>query len=135
MRCERADGRKTARRFPLLYDDGAPIRTLTAAKDAFDVLKNCRRESALPQPGRKPAFAAGYCAMQSTRSKKARTQNHEAQAIERWKAHLADVRVDRITTPMIRSYQEARWRGCKLGGREFAPAHPLTVAGTKTGSK
>ncbi|MDQ3625006.1 MAG: hypothetical protein M3463_21420 [Verrucomicrobiota bacterium] len=46
-----ADGRNTARRFPLQGDDGEPIRTLTAAKEALESLRANRRESRLPQPG------------------------------------------------------------------------------------
>lgn len=59
--------------FPLLDEDGAPIRTLTPSKDAFDALKNSRRENALPQPGHKPSFdtfAAEYLAMAVTQKKK-----------------------------------------------------------------
>lgn len=128
---EKMDGRKTARRFALEDQDGNPCRTVTDAKTAFDRLKNDRRENKLPALGHKPgfdSFAAEYLTMQSTRNKKPRTQVNEAQAIERWKAHLANVRIDRITTPMIKGYAEARQRGCKLAGKAFAPAHPRTVA-------
>jgi hypothetical protein len=68
---DRGDGRKAVRRFPPLDEDGSPIRTLTAAKDALDALRANRRENKLPASGRKPgfdAFAAEYLAMQSTRN-------------------------------------------------------------------
>ncbi len=125
------EGRKTARRFSLCDEEGEPCVTLTAAKEAFDRLKGDRRENKLPSAGRKPSFdlfAAEYLAMQSTRAKKARTQANEAQSIWRWKAHIAGVRVDEITTPMIKRFAEARLRGCKFGGKAFDPAHPRTVA-------
>ena len=54
---DRGDGRKGVRRFPLLNNADEPIRTLTEAKDALDVLKAKRREEKLPAAGRRPLFA------------------------------------------------------------------------------
>jgi hypothetical protein len=74
---DRGDGRKGVRRFPLLDEAGAPIRTVMAAKDALDILRNDRRENALPQRGRKPAFDAfadEYLDMATTRAKRSGTQ-------------------------------------------------------------
>lgn len=130
LRADRGDATKGTRRFPLLDEDGAPIRTLTAAKDAFDVLKNSRRENALPQPGHKPpfdTFAAEYLAMAVTRKKKPGTLENETQSLARWRAHLGTARIDRIATPAIRRFMEIRLSGCTLGGRKFDDAAPRTV--------
>jgi len=127
---DRGDGRKTARRFPLRDENDEVIRNLTAAKDALDGLRADRRENALPQSGRKPgfdAFSAEYLAMSSTKQKRERTQEKESATMAHWKAHLADTRIDRISTPMIKGYTEMRLRGCKLAGKQYAPASPRTV--------
>jgi integrase len=127
---DRGDGTKGTRRFPLLDGDGVPIRTLTAAKDAFDALRNSRRENALPQPGHKPSFdtfAAEYLAMAVTQRKKPGTLENETQSIARWRAHLGTVRIDRIATPAIKRFMEIRLSGCTLGGRKFGVAAPRTV--------
>jgi len=101
---DRADGRKTARRFPLRDENNEVIRNLTAAKDALDVLRANRRENALPHSGLKPgfdAFSAEYLSMSSTKQKRERTQEKESGTLVLWKAHLADTRIDRISTPII----------------------------------
>lgn len=127
---DRGDGRKGVRRFPLLDDSRSPIRTLTAAKEALDTLRNSRRESTLPLPGRKPSFdtfATEYLQMAATLAKRDGTQENESQAISRWRAHLAGVRIDRITTPLLKTYTELRLRGCRLGSKSFGPASGRTV--------
>ena len=127
---DRGDGQKTARRFPLLDGGGEPIRALPAAREGLVALKANRRENSLPAPGHKPsfeAFADSYIELQSTRAKKARTQNNEVQALARWKAHLAGVKINKITTPLIAAYKEARLRGCVLGVKKFEAAAPRTV--------
>lgn len=130
---DRGDGRKGVRRFPLLDADGQPIQSLTAAKDALDLLKAKRIEDKLPKAGRKPLFAdfaAEYLGMASTRAKKSGTRENETQAIARWSAHLGGFRLDAIKTPIIKSYAELRQRedGCVLAGKHYKPAHPRTVS-------
>jgi integrase len=66
--------------------------------------------------------------MSSTRQKRLRTQDKERAAIALWKAHLANARLDRITTAMVKSYAEMRMNGCKLAGKTFSAASPRTVA-------
>jgi integrase len=127
---DRGDGRKTARRFPLRDEQGEPIRTLTAAKDALDGLRENRRKNALPQAGHKPgfdAFSGEYLAMSSTLQKRVRTQDKESAAISFWRAHLANARLDRISTAMVKSYAEMRLKGCKIGDKNYRPASPRTV--------
>src|SRR5260370_11414156 len=88
---DRGDGRKTTRRFPLVDDDGFPIRALTAAKDALVALRERNNKNALPKGGRKPsfdAFATEYLQMASTREKRARTQEKERDTLYLWPGHL-----------------------------------------------
>jgi integrase len=125
------NGKKSARRLPLIDENKEPIRSLAGAKDALVSLRQHRKQSTLPQRGRRPtfaAFAAQYLQMASTRHKRKRTQEKEAAAIELWQAHLGGVRVDQISTPMIKDFVERRLSGCRLRGKRYAPAAPRTVA-------
>ncbi|MEA3188425.1 MAG: hypothetical protein QOD99_2255 [Chthoniobacter sp.] len=111
---EREDGKKTARKFPLLTPDGIPVETLVEAKEAMDVLRHDRRGRTLPASGPKPSLAAyieTYFGKAEIAQKKAGTLENERQALSRWKRHLGDVRIDRITTPMIASFKDKRLRG------------------------
>jgi len=125
------NGKKSARRLPLLDENKEPIRSLAVAKDALVSLRQHRKQNTLPQRGRRPtfaAFAAQYLQMASTRHKRKRTQEKEAAAIELWQAHLGGVRVDQISTPMIKDFVERRLNGCRLRGKRYEPAAPRTVA-------
>jgi integrase len=125
------NGKKSARRLPLIDENKEPIRSLAAAKDALVSLRQHRKQNTLPQRGRRPtfaAFAAQYLQMASTRHKRKRTQEKEAAAIELWQAHLGGVRVDQISTPMIKDFIERRLNGCRLRGKRYEPAAPRTVA-------
>jgi integrase len=127
---DRGDGRKTARRFPLLDSDGAPICTLTEAKEALITVRESRNKNALPQAGRKPIFdffADEYLQMASTRQKRPRTQEKEQAALDLWRRHLGNVRIDRINTPMLKTFMELRLRGCRLGKKKYSAASPRTV--------
>ena len=117
----RDDGQKTARKFPLVTPDGAPVENLAEAKEAADVLRNDRRENLLPTSGRKPKFAdyiETYFAKPVTIAKKPDTLKLERWALNRWKEHLGDVRIDRIDAAAISSLREKRLR---------AGTHPRTV--------
>jgi integrase len=125
------NGKKSARRLPLIGENKEPIRSLAAAKDALVSLRQHRKQNTLPQRGRRPtfaAFAAQYLQMASTRHKRKRTQEKEAAAIELWQAHLGGVRVDQISTPMIKDFVERRLNGCRLREKHYEPAAPRTVA-------
>ena len=125
------NGKKSARRLPLIDENKEPIRSLAGAKDALVSLRQHRKQNTLPQRGRRPtfaAFAAQYLQMASTRHKRTRTQEKEAAAIELWQAHLGGVRVDQISTPMIKDFVERRLNGCRLRGKRYEPAAPRTVA-------
>ena len=125
------NGRKSARRLPLLDEDKGPIRSLAQAKDALVSLLESRKRNTLPARGRKPrfdVFAAQYLEMASTRQKRRRTLEKEAAALAMWRSHLGGVRLDQITTPLIRDFIEKRLNGCHLCGKHYDPAAPRTVA-------
>ncbi len=125
------NGRKSARRFPLRDADGQPVRSLLAAKDAVLSLRESRKKNELPKTGTRPTFAnfaQEYLRMASTSQKKLSTVEREAASLELWRAHLGSVRIDRITTPMIKEYVELRLRGCTLRCKRYEPASARTVA-------
>jgi Phage integrase, N-terminal SAM-like domain len=108
---DRGDGRKTARKFPLLDESGEPLRTLLAAREALEVKRHERRENALPTGGRKPLFHAyveTYFSKATVARKRPGTLGNERQAMARWVKHLGGVRVDKITRPMLASFVDAR---------------------------
>jgi integrase len=124
------NGKKSARRLPLIDENKEPIRSLGEAKDALISLREKRKQNALPQRGRRStfaAFAAQYLQMASTRQKRKRTQEKEAAAIELWNAHFGQVRLDQVSTPMIKDFVEKRLNGCQLRGKWYEPAAPRTV--------
>ncbi|MGB8353412.1 MAG: site-specific integrase [Chthoniobacteraceae bacterium] len=127
---DRGDGKKTARRFPLANEEKAPVRNLQEAKEALEVLRNDRRENALPTAGRKPTFA-DYCETYFAKAivtrKRAGTLENERQAIGRWKSSIGHVRIDRIATPMIAAYVDKRMKGGTFGGRELQPVSERTA--------
>src|ERR1700731_4916242 len=51
------NGKKSARRFPLLDGDRQPARNLQGAKEALEIKRHDRRENKLPTTGYKPRFA------------------------------------------------------------------------------
>jgi len=122
--------KKTARRFPLNDPAGVPCTNLAQAKAAFDLLRGARQEESLPMAGRKPGFsswAEQYLLRAATLAKKPGTVQNETQSLARWKSHLGSTTVDKISTPMISAFCEKRLKGARIGGKEFAPAHPRTV--------
>lgn len=125
------NGRKSARRLPLVDENKEPIQSLGAPKDALISLREHRKQNTLLRTGRRPTFAASaaqYLQMASTRQKQRRTQEKEAGAIEMWNAHLGQMRLDQINTPIIKDFVEKRLNGCRLRGKRYEPAAPRTVA-------
>ena len=124
-------GKKTARKFRLLTPEGVPCGNLDEAKAARDLLVGVKESpDKLPLAGRKPGFSSWadqYLTLSATLAKKPGTIQNETQSLARWKSHLGSTLVDRITTPMIAAYVEKRLKGGRIGGKEFAPAHPRTV--------
>jgi len=125
------NGRKSARRLPLIDENKQPVRSLAEARDALISVREERKRNTLPQRGRRPtfaAFAAQYLQMASTRQKRKRTQEKEESAIEMWNAHLGQVRLDQISTPMIKDFIEKRLNGCRFRRKCYQPASARTVA-------
>src|SRR6266446_7421388 len=70
------NGKKSARRLPLIDENKTPIRSLAGAKDALVSLRENRKRNTLPHRGRRPAFkafTAEYLQSASTRQKRKRT--------------------------------------------------------------
>jgi integrase len=127
---DRGDGRKSARRIPLLDEEGKPIATLAAAKEAVEILRGRRREDSLPSAGRKPlfdVFASSYLELAQTALKQNTTRAKETRALQMWGLHFNSLRVDRITTPLIAGFVEKRLKGTILGGKAYKPASRRTV--------
>ena len=76
---DRGNGKKTARRFPLLNDSGKPASTLAEAKQAFEIKRHERRENTLPTGGSKPLFA-NYCETYFAKAKVQRKQDTRKRA-------------------------------------------------------
>ncbi|MFZ2281213.1 MAG: site-specific integrase [Prosthecobacter sp.] len=117
---DRGDGKKTARRFPLLTADKVPVQNLIEAKESMEVLRSVRRQNELPKAGRKPTFsdyAEVYFSKATVNKKRAGTLENEKQAVGRWKSWLGHVRVDRIETSLIAGFVDARLKGGTFGGR------------------
>lgn len=114
-------GKRRRASFPLLTPEGAPVASLSEAKEAADVLRNDRREKNLPTSGHKPKFAdyiEAYFLKPVTARKKPDTLKLERWALKRWQEHLGDVRIDRIDAAAIVSLRDKRLRG---------GSHPRTV--------
>ena len=125
-----AKGNKAPRRIPLFDEENQPVRTLLKAKEALEIKRHERRENKLGAVGRKPLFA-DYCeiyfAKATVQKKRERTVDNEHQAIARWRAHLGDSRVDRITTATIADYVDRRLKGGSFGGRALGPVAERTA--------
>jgi integrase len=102
---------KTAKKFALVTADGVPVETLNEAKEAMEVLRTGRRNKTLPTLGVKPSLAAyieTYFAKAEIARKKPDVLSNERYALRRWCEHLGDVRIDRISPPLIASFRDKR---------------------------
>lgn len=108
------NGKKGARRFPLVDGDNEPIRGLQAAKEALETKRHQRRQCKLPTPGRKPLisdYCEAYFNKATVQRKRAGTLQNERQALARWCDYLGHVRIDQISTPLITSFIDKRLKG------------------------
>jgi len=125
------DGRKGARRFPLLDDNREPCRSLTTAQTALEKLKQERREGALPSSGRKPGLKTAvqeYLESSMHKGKAENTRDKEVRSLDLFVRHFGwDTRLDAITTQMISGFKSRRLAGGSIGGRSRKAAHPRTV--------
>ena len=104
----RVSGEKSARRIPL------KAATLEAAREEMADLKKQKRIEGLPDTGLRPLFsdhAGEYVKFYRTASdsgKKARTIDREVHSLVHWKAAIGNVRLDKITRPMITNVIKSR---------------------------
>jgi integrase len=104
----RVSGERSARRIPL------NAKTLEAAREEMADLKKKKRVEGLPDTGLRPLFseyADKYLNFHLTASdsgKKARTIEREGHSLVHWKATIGNVRLDKITRPMIASVVKSR---------------------------
>jgi integrase len=104
----RVSGEKSARRIPL------KATTLEAARDEMADLKKQKRVEGLPDTGLRPLFsdyAYKYLEFHRTASdsgKKTRTIDREEHSLVHWKAAIGNVRLDKITKPMITNVIKSR---------------------------
>jgi integrase len=124
------NGKKGPRRFPLVNGDNQPIYSLTAAKEALEIKRHERRQNKLPTSGRKPLLA-DYCETYFEKAKVQRkrpgTVENERQATARWRDFLGDVRIDRISMPVISAYVDKRLKGGVFAGRKLDSVSERTV--------
>ena len=125
------DGRKGARRFPLFDEDREPCRSLTTAQKALEILKQERREGALPSGGRKPGLKAAvqeYLESSMHKGKAENTRDKEVRSLDLFVRHFGwETRLDAITTQMISGFKSRRLEGGRVGGLNRKAAHPRTV--------
>jgi integrase len=107
----RVSGEKSARRIPL------KAKTLEAAREEMADLKKKKRVEGLPDTGLRPLFseyADKYMAFHRSASdsgKKPRTIDREGHSLVHWKAAIGNVRLDKITRPMITNVVKGRLAG------------------------
>jgi integrase len=104
----RVSGEKSARRIPL------KSTTIEPARAEMADIKKQKRNEGLPDTGLRPLFsdyADKYLEFHRTTSdsgKKARTIDREEHSLVHWKAAIGNVRLDKITRPMITSLIKSR---------------------------
>jgi integrase len=104
----RVSGEKSARKIPL------KATTLEAARDEMADLKKQKRVEGLPHTGLRPLFsdyADKYLEFHrgvSDSGKKTRTIEREGHSLVHWKAAIGNVRLDKITRPMVTNLIKSR---------------------------
>jgi integrase len=103
----RVAGERSARRIPLTAS------SLEAAREEMADLKKKKRIEGLPTTGVRSLFseyADKYVAFHrgSDTGKKARTVDREAHSLVHWKSAIGQVRLDKITRPMISGFIKSR---------------------------
>jgi hypothetical protein len=104
----RVSGERSARKIPL------NATSLEAAREEMADLKKQKRIEGLPDTGLRPLFAdyaRKYLAFHRTAldsGKKPRTIDREAHSLVHWIAGIGNVRLDKITRPMLSSVIKSR---------------------------
>lgn len=109
-----ATGKKEVRRVPLVDEESKePVGTIPQAIAALEKLKVRRQDKALPVLRRCPKFneyADAYLAKlrAGAGAKRPTTIQKEGYALARWKEHLGEIRLDRITKAMVLDLRDKR---------------------------
>lgn len=123
LRVDLGNGTTAPRRFPL------EAQTLDQARAEAEQKRVDRKNEKLRLPGLRPTFeqlADEYTQSEIHLRKKPSTQRSERQGIQRWKAHLGGIRVDKIGASFIHSYRDKRLQR-KSRKRPFAKLSERTV--------
>lgn len=130
LKVELPNGKKMARRYRLLDAEERPVSDLNAARESLEILRHRRREEALPVRGRKMSFEKWVIQYQASRRftlKKPVSQEEEKRHLELWVDYLGGVQLDKISTPLIKGFCEARLAGIKSQGKQYKPASVRTL--------
>jgi integrase len=103
------DGRMTSRKFALKNPDGSAVANLTQAKEAFEILRQARREETLPTPGVRTGFsefAKSY--LESAVFARKRNAKNEKGSVEQWQRHLRELPLNKVTGAHVAQRVEAR---------------------------
>jgi integrase len=104
----RVSGERSARKIPL------KATSLEAAREEMADLKKQKRIEGLPDTGLRPLFSdyankyLEFHRAASDSGKKARTIDREGHSLVHWKAAIGNVRLDKITKPMITNVIKSR---------------------------
>jgi integrase len=130
LKVEKANGKKVASRFRLLDAEDRPVADLNAAREALEILRHRRREDALPVRGRKLSFekwVLQYLASRRFTLKKHFSQEEEKRHLEMWVDYLGGIQLEKIDTPLLKGFCEARLAGIKSQGKQYKPASVRTL--------
>ena len=130
LKVEKANGKKVASRFRLLDAEDRPVADLNAAREALEILRHRRREDALPVRGRKLSFekwVLQYLASRRFTLKKHFSQEEEKRHLEMWGDYLGGIQLEKIDTPLLKGFCEARLAGIKSQGKQYKPASVRTL--------
>lgn len=105
-------GQKRVRRVPLANNEGNPVETVAQAIAELNRLRTHRADGELPALGRTPTFAdyadTYLTQVKAAQEKKASTIGKEEATLEKWKAHLGGIRLDKIRPIHIASFMNKR---------------------------
>ena len=112
--CDPGTGATSVRRIPLeVKENGVlrPVATVPEAVAAMAKLKTQRADQSLPVLKQTPKFCdyvIDYFAKPVTLNKQPKTIQTEKGHLKQWVQHLGEVRIDRITKPMVAEFRDKR---------------------------
>jgi len=128
---ELPNGKKSARRFALLDEEGEPCTSVVKAQASMDALRHKLKSGKAAAIGKKPnleAAVAEYLESQSYLSKAPETRSKESRCLEFWVDRLGpNARLETIGKQHVANYKECRLKGGLFAGTRLEPAHPRTA--------